>query len=153
MAGVYAYMVIGGKNEGSDVQTGVFHIGNPPLVKLYKLLQRIDAEINVNTGDAETVSGIVHASEIVVGSEKLNRAVGGAVSLQAFKNLLGIVENHAGGVKLKGAVGYDTGIDPALPVNIVHNEHVIGKICAEGQIVKIRQLLGLCIECYFDLFH
>ena len=63
-----------------------------------------------------------------------NSWIHGAVGLHALKDLLGIVEHHAGRVQNKGGVGDDARIVPALAAGIFHQEHMIGENLTEAQL-------------------
>ena len=77
---------------------------------------------------------------VVQGAEQLDGTVSGAVSLQALKDLLRVVENHAGRIQGEGLIGDDAGVMPALVRRIVHDEHVVGENLAEAQLALVRGL-------------
>ena len=133
---------IGCKHEGTDVQGCAVGVGHPVTVHIHDGLDGLDVILFRNLGDAQTVRRILHPLGVAVGTEQLNGAVGGAVCLHALENLLGIVENGGGRIQLKGAIGYDPGVVPALTGSVVHHEHVIGENFAEA---KLGLVLRFCL--------
>ena len=91
-------------------------------------------------GDAHAVAGVDAALGVAVGPEQLDGVVGGAVGLQTLKQLLGVVEHHAGRVQGEGLIGDDAGIVPALTLGVVHQEHVVGEDLAKAQLGLVRGL-------------
>lgn len=110
-------------------------------------------QLGGDLGQAHTLGGVVHALDVAVGAEQLDRAVGGAIGLQTLEDLLGIVQHLGGGVNLQGAIGDDAGIVPALALVIVHDEHMVGHVLAKDQSGGVRLFLQFGGAGDFDLFH
>ena len=121
MGGVDAQAGIGGNDEGADIQGGAGLIGHPFPVHGHQRLDRLHEQVLVDGGDAQPLAGVVESSGVVDGAEELDAAVGGPVGLQALKDLLRVVENHAGRIQGK-ADRDDAGVMPALVRRIVHDE-------------------------------
>ena len=131
-----------GDDKGTDIQRGARLIGDPVLLQTDQLLDGGQGVLLVQGRDAHTLTGGVDALDVLGGTEELDGAVGGAVGLQAFKDLLGVVEYHGGRLQSDGAVGNDAPVVPALAVGVVHQKHVVGKGSAEHQ----RGGVGLGLE-------
>ena len=75
-------------------------------------------------------------------------------AIQTLKQLLCIMEHHAGGVHLEGGIGNNAGIMPALIRSIVHQEHVVGRNLTEAQLALIgRECLGGSCFDNLDIQH
>ena len=78
-------------------------------------------------------------------------AVRAAVCLQTLKDLGAVVE-HAGGRRQGNILeGDDAGIVPALFITVVHDEHMVGIVDAETQLVRGGQLHGVCCFGHADI--
>ena len=127
-------------DEGTDVEGGFLVLGDPVLIEHHKLLQGLDAEVNVQSRDAQALVGTVQTLEVLLGPEEQDAAVLGAVGLHALEGLLGVVEDGGGGAQGDGTVGNDAGVMPADAPVVVHEQHVVGEDGAEAQL---RALGGL----------
>ena len=143
----------GGDDEGTDVQRGAGGAGHPVGLQAHQLLDGGQGVLLRQLGDAHPVAGGVDPLHVFHGAEELDGAVGGAVGLQALKDLLGVVEHHGGGVQREGGVGYDPGVVPALTLVIVEQEHVVGKNLAEAQGVGVGLGRGMLGALDLDLLH
>ena len=112
-------------------------MGHPVLFQLHQGLHGLDEVLHGDLGDAHAVGGILHPLGVALRTEELNGIVHGTIGLHALKKLLGIVEHHGGGVHGEGGVGDDAGVVPALPVGIVHQEHVVCENLGEAQLALI----------------
>ena len=74
-------------------------------------------------------------------AEQADAAVGAAKCLQPVEDGLAVVQDAAGGVEGERRIGLDTGVVPALPVFVVHQEHVVGEDIPERQGVIGGRLL------------
>ena len=145
---------VAGKDKGADIQGRAVRVGDPVAVHVHDGLDGLDVVVLRDGGDAQTVGGVLHALGVAVGPEQLDGAVGGAVSLHALKNFLGIVQHGSGGVQLEGAVGHDARIVPALAGGIIHHKHVIGEDLAETELgLVLRLRLGCGGAGDFDVQH
>ena len=54
---------------------------------------------------------------------------------------LRIVEHDGSRVQLKGAIGDDAGVMPALALRIIHHEHMVGELFAKAQLALVLRLL------------
>ena len=135
---------VGRDNKGTNVERRSLFVRHPILLGLDNGAERIDHILLFKLRDAETLVGAVHSLNVLVGTEKLNRAVGRAVRLESLKHLLRIVEDHARGVKRKVLIRHDARVMPALSLVVVHDKHVVGEVLAESEVVPIglRLLLG-----------
>ena len=139
-AGVDAHAHIGGEYKGTDIQGGAVRMGHPVLVHFHQGLHGLDEVLHRDLGNAHPVGGVLHPLAVTVGAEQLDGVVRGPVGLQALKDLLRVVENHAGGIQGEGLIGDDAGVMPALVRRIVHDEHVVGENLAEAQLALVRGL-------------
>ena len=157
MHAVQRQIRIGGEQERADIQARTGIGGNPVLIELDNGADALERLIGVDAGQADTVAGLVQAGHVVPRTEQLHAeyahlAVGTAVGLQTLKDLGAVVEDARGGGEGNGAVGDDAGIMPALGVRVVHNEHVVGEVVAEAQLVGRGQGALVRILRNFD-FH
>ena len=150
---MYAQSGVQAHHEGADVQGGILRGRHPVLLQLYQLGNTRQGQLLGDLGQGHTGGGVVHAAHVVQGAEQLDGAVSGAVSLQALKDLLSIVEHLGGGVNGQRAIGHDAGIMPALTGIIVHDEHMVGHSLAEHQGGGVGLLLERLGASDLDLFH
>ena len=143
MDAVEAQLGIGAEQEGTDVQGGAGLRGDEPLVQLYQSLDSLQSILGGHHRQAETDGGVLHTLHVVPGTEQLDLAVLAAVSLQALKDLGTVVEHAGGGGQGDVLEGDDAGIVPALFIGIVHDEHVVGVVDAEAQLVGGGQFDGM----------
>ena len=115
-------------------------MGHPVPLHIHQGLDGLDVILHRDLGDAEPVGGILHPLGVALGAEQLDGVVGGAVGLHALKNLLGVVEHHAGGVQRKWAVGDNAGVVPALALGVIHHEHMVGELFAKAQFRLVLRL-------------
>lgn len=128
-------------------------MGHPVTVHVHQGLNSLDVVLHGDLGDAQTVGRILEALCVAVRAEQLHGVVSSAVSLHALKDLLSIVEHDGSRVQLKGAVGDDAGVVPAFALGVVHDEHMVGELLAEAQIVLVRLLLGSSGTGDLDIQH
>ena len=153
MGGVDSQTGIGGDHKGADIEGSARLVGHPVGVHLHQSLDRLYEQLLGDRRNAQAVTGVGHTPGVVGGPEELYAAVGSPIGLQPFKDLLGIVEHHGGGVQHKGAIGNDAGVVPALSGVIVEQEHVIGKNLAKPQSFGVGLFLELGGALDFDLLH
>ena len=115
-------------------------MGHPVLVHFHQGLHGLDEVLHRDLGNAHPVGGVLHPLAVTVGAEQLDGVVRGPVGLQALKDLLRVVENHAGRIQGEGLIGDDAGVMPALVRRIVHDEHVVGENLTEAQLALVRGL-------------
>ena len=131
---MHAQAHVGGEHIGADVQAGAVGMGHPVLFHPNQLFHSLHEVFGRDGRNAHAVAAVNKAVGVAVGAEQLDLALGGAVGLHALEQLLGIVEDHGGGVEAEGAVGHDAGVMPALALRVIHHKHVIGKNLAEAQL-------------------
>ena len=129
------------EHEGSEVQRGTFCGRSPVLFELDELGQRLHETVLGQLRQAQTLGGIVHAADILDGSEELDLAVGAAISLKTFEYLGTVVQYGRAGMDGKALKGNDAGIVPAFFAVPVPDKHMIGENLAEAEGRRIG-LLG-----------
>ena len=154
MRRMHAHVGIHGDDEGTDVKRGVFAFGDPVLVDGNELFDGADHEFLVKQRDAQALIGHVQTGHVLFGAEQ-NGFAGrlGMIGLHAFKHFLRIVQAHGGGLQCDRAVGHDAGVDPALALIVVHDEHMVGKVVAEPERRRIGLRFLFGGEGDFDLLH
>ena len=152
MAGAYAKVRVDRDNEGTDIQRGTVFLRDPFGVELDQLFQRLHHEIDVDRRDAKALVRYVHTLEVLARTEEQRSAVGGVVRLHALEDLLPVMQAHCRGRNGYVAVRNDPRVVPTLSGGVVHNEHMVGEVIAEGQVAVIRLLLSLLDFLNFD-FH
>ena len=129
-------------------------MGHPVLVHFHQGLDRLDEVVHGDLGDAHPVGGVLHPLGVAVGAEQLDGVIRGPVGLQTLKDLLGVVEHHAGGIQGEGLIGDNAGVMPALVRRVVHDKHMIREDLAEAQLALVRRLgLGAGGLGDFDIQH
>ena len=68
-------------------------------------------------------------------------ALGRLVGLHALEDHLRVVQHAGGRVNGDRCIGDDTSVMPALPLVVVHDEHMVGEILTEVQVIGIGLLL------------
>ena len=112
-------------------------IRHPVPVDLNKGLRSLDEVLNRNFRHAQTVCRVLHTTGIAVRTEQLDFTLGGLISLHAFKDFLGIVENDTGRVQFEVVIGLNAGVVPADSFVIVHEEHMIRENLTESEFADI----------------
>ena len=124
---------VGGDDEGPDVEGGAALAGHPVALQAHQGLDALQGGLLRELGDAHALAGLIHPADVVHGPEELHAALGAAVGLHTLKDLLGVVEDHGGGLKAQGGVGHDAAVMPALSGLVIHQEHMVGEGLAEDQ--------------------
>ena len=137
---MYAQAHIGGNDKGAQIQRCTIGVGHPVLIHFHQSLAGLHKILYGDLGHAQTIAGVLHTSAVAFGAEQLDLVVGRAVSLQAFKNFLCIVEHHAGGVQRKIGIGHHAGIMPAVLAVIIHQKHMVAELFAKAQLGFIGRL-------------
>ena len=88
-----------------------------------------------------------------IGTEELDVTVGRLVCLESLEHLLRVVEHHSGRVEREILIGDDSRVVPALAFGVVHNEHMVGKVVAEAELVLIGLLLRRSGFFNFNINH
>ena len=132
LGSMYAESLVGRYHRGAQIQAGAGAVGYPIALDLNELPHCLVVILDIYGGHAKTDSGIVQALCIVPCTEHEDSVVIGTVCLEAFKNLLCIMEYGAGRIEAQLLIGNDTGIMP-LAVIIVHHEHMIAETLTETQ--------------------
>jgi len=153
LGSVHAQAHIVCKHEGTDVQGSTIGVRHPVTVHIHQSLHSLDVIFHGDLGDAQTVGRILETLCVAVRAEQLDGVIRSPVSLHALEDLLSIVEHDGSRVQLKGAVGDDAGIVPALALGVVHHEHMVGELLAKAQVVLVRLLLGRSGTGDLDIQH
>ena len=144
---------VGSDDEGADIEGGALGGGYPALLHAHQGLDPLQGQILGKLGDAQPLAGLVQPLYVVHGTEQPHAALRVPVGLHALKDLLGIVEDHAGGLQGQSGIGLDPGAVPAFARVVVHQKHVVGKHLAKHQLGRVGQgLEGGCLVD-LDLFH
>ena len=129
-------------------------MGDPILLHFHQGLDGLDEVLHGQRGNAQPLGGVLIPLGVAVRAEQLDLAVGGTIGLHALKDLLCIVQHHAGRVHLERRIGDNAGVVPALTGVIVHYEHVVGKDLTKAQLALVG---GLGLRggrlCDFDIQH
>ena len=64
-----------------------------------------------------------------------------------------VMEDHGGGLEGDVAVGDDARIVPALPGVVVHEEHMVGEVSSEAELVRLGPEARRRRLCYLYLLH
>ena len=120
------------ENERANIERSSLCRGNPILIDAHKLFNRLYGKSLIDCRDAKTLIRAIQAGHVAVRAEEKDASILRAVSLQALKNLLAIMQAHRGGIKLDWTIGNDARIVPALALVIVHQEHMIGIVISEA---------------------
>ena len=134
---------IGTIQEGTDVQRGAGIRGDPALVNLHQRLDGFQCVLRGDYRQTQADGGVFHPLHVVPGAEQLHLTVRTAVGLQPFKDL-GAVMEHTGGRGQRDVLeGDDTGIVPAFFIAVIHDEHVVGVVDAEAQLIRGEERSGM----------
>ena len=150
---VNAQAGVRGDDKGTDIQGSIRLGGHPVGVHLDQGLDTLHKQVLRDLGDAQALTGVVHAAGVVIGTEQLHAAVGSAVGLHTLKHFLGVMEHHAGRLQLQRSVGNDTGVMPTLACLVIEQEHMVGEHLAEFQSLGIGLGFGCGRFRDFDGFH
>ena len=153
LGSVHAQTHIVCKHEGTDVQGSAVRVGHPVALHIHQSLHSLDVILHRDLGDAQTVGRILEALCVALRAEQLDGVIRSPVSLHALEDLLSIVEHDGSRIQLKGAVGDDAGIVPALALGVVHHKHMVGELLAKAQVVLVRLLLGRSGTGDLDIQH
>ena len=137
MAGMDAQTHIRSEDEGTDIQGGAVGVGDPVLLHFHQSLHGLDKILLGNGRNAQTVGRVLQTLGVAIGPEELDGVVHRAIGLHALEDLLGVVQDHAGGIHLEGLIGDDAGIVPALALGVVHQEHMIREVLAKAQLALV----------------
>src|ERR1700720_2550915 len=77
---------------------------------------------------------LLETPRVCLGAEHHGAAVGDAVGLQTFEDLLAIVQHRGGRIHRDGDAGGDLGIVPALALAVADRDHVVSEDAAEAGI-------------------
>ena len=135
LGGGHAQELVGGDDEGADVQARARLGGDPVLVDGHDLLDRLHEVLLGDFGDAQPVVGFIRPLGVHVRPEQVGLAVRAAIGLQALEHRLPIVEHHGRGVQRYLLIGHDAGVVPALALGVIHDKHVVGEDVAEAQLL------------------
>ena len=143
----------GGDHGGADIERGAGHRRHPALVDLHQGADRFLHHRGVDFRDAQIVGGFVEAPGMVRRAKQADLAILAAEGFQAVEDRLAVVQHAGGGIQRERRVWLDAGIVPALPVLVVHQEHVVGEDLSECQRLVGRGLFRRCSPGDRDLVH
>ena len=103
---------------------------------------------SMNTGFGQlrhrhAVGRTLEAPCIGVGAEQVHAAVVALVGLQAFKNLLRVVQHGQRRIEREIGAGFDARAMPALGLVVADDRHVIGEDPAEARVHQLCRALLL----------
>ena len=150
---VYTQSSVQSDHKGPDIQGGVLLVGDPVSLQLDQLRDAGQSQLLRDLGQGDTLGRVIHPADVVHGAEQLDGTIVGAVSLQALKDLLGVVEHLGRRVNLEGSIGDNAGVMPSLAGVIVHDEHMIGHALAKHQSRGLGLLLQSLGAGDLDLLH
>ena len=143
MDAVKPQLGVGAEQEGADIEGGARLGGDEALVHLHQRLYGLQRVLRRNHRKPQTDGGVFHALHVVPGAEQLHLPVGAAVGFQPLKNLGAVVEHAGGGRQGDVLEGDDAGVMPALFIIVVHDEHMVGVVNAEAQLVRGNRFAGM----------
>ena len=89
------YIWVNSDDKWSDVKGSTLSVRYPVLLHFNKSFQSVEHILFVYFRNYHSLSRVVHSLEVLLRSEKLNRAVSSTISLKAFKYLLTVVQAHS----------------------------------------------------------
>src|ERR1700682_6066049 len=120
-------------HEGPQVETALA-AWYPGAVDAHELLDRFDEHGLGQRRHGHALSRIVEATGIGVGTEQGHAAVVARVGLEAFENLLRVVQDGWGRIEREIRAGFDARAMPALRLIVADQSHVIGENPAEAGV-------------------
>ncbi|EKD37721.1 MAG: hypothetical protein ACD_75C01023G0001 [uncultured bacterium] len=139
-----------GDHRRPDVEGRPFRSWYPFLFQVDHSLERAHHLIHGKARHAHPQGRIVHPFEIVFRSKQEQLIVFPSVSLQSLENCLAVMEDHTRRIQLEILIRADPGIVPAIGLIPFHQEHMIGKVHAESELVRIRFFLQLVFVDFFQ---
>ena len=146
-----AQLCVRAEQERANIERCAGLGGDKALVHLHQRLHRLQRLLRGHHRQAHADTGVLQALHIVPRTEQLHAAVRAAVCLQTLKDLGAVVEHTSGRRQGNILEGDDAGIVPALFITVVHDEHVVGIVDAEAQLVRGGQLHGVCCFGHADI--
>jgi len=107
---------------------------HPGAVDAHELLDRFDEHRLGQRRHGHALSRIPEAPGIGVGAEQVHAAVVALVGLEAFENLLRVVQDGCGRIEREIRAGFDARAVPALRLIVADHSHVIGENPAEARV-------------------
>ena len=130
-----------GEHEGPQVQALVLARRHPVAVDGDQLSQRLQEVRHRQFGQCEAACGALQAAPVLVGAERVDRAVRVPVRLDALEDLLAVVQHGCGGVEGDRAVRLDARAMPAAADRPADVDHVVGEVRAEAGVDEDRLAL------------
>ena len=122
-------------HEGPQIETALA-ARYPGAVDAHELLDRFDEHRLGQRRHRHALGRIPEAPGIGVGAEQVHAAVVALVGLEAFENLLRVVQHGGGRIEREIRAGFDARAMPALRLVVADHRHVIGEDPAEARILQ-----------------
>ena len=116
---------------------------DPGAVDAHELLDRFDEHGLGHRRHRHALGRIPEAPGIGVGAEQVHAAIVALVGLEAFENLLGVVQDGRGRIEREIGAGFDARAVPALRLIVADDRHVIGENPAEARVHELCRALLL----------
>ena len=142
--------IVGSEEEGTEVKGFAVSGGNPISVDLNQLGKSLHEVLLGDLREADSFRGVVDTACVLDGAEELDLTVCTAICLQTLEYLCTVMKYGCGGMERDGSEGHDACILPALACHVIHNEHVVGKILSEAEVL-CGLLNGGCGFCDADI--
>ena len=138
---LHANDIARGDHERADVERGArAERRNPVGVSRDDLLDGIDELVDRERRHDEALSGVVHALGVQVGTEAHNRTIFGRVGLQAFENLLAVMEDAGVLAEREGMILGQATLFPCAVLVIAHVAVIAGHV-VEPKVAPIKIFL------------
>ena len=143
----------GGRNHGgADVERRTRLVGHPGLVDFDQLPYGFDMERLVHGWHDQALGRPVEPAHVLVGPKQVDTAIGPAVSLQALKNLLPVVQHRGRRVQGEIVERFYCLAVPALTLVIALGKQVIGEDVAKAQLRRTLTPL-ISVQGFYTDFH
>ena len=106
---------LGSEHEGPQVERPAIDRGKPRGVLADDLAAGLDEQVFGQVRHRQPVGRMVEPRGVALGTEQRDAAVGVAIGLQAFEDLLRIMQHRAGGIEQDRLARADAGGVPAAP--------------------------------------
>ena len=127
-------------HEGPQIETALA-ARDPGAVDAHELLDRFDEHRLGQRRHGHALGRIAEAPCIGVGAEQVHAAVVALVGLEAFENLLRVVQHGQGRIEREIGAGFDPRAMPALGLIVADHRHVIGEDPAEARVHQLCRAL------------
>ena len=145
LRGAHAEERLGSEHERTHVQRVLAAGGHPVDVALDEGRHGAEEVVHGQLGQVQALGGVLETLGVRVRAEQPGGAVGVAVCLQTFEDLLGVVQHGCARIQLQRRVRLDATVAPALALGPAHVGHVVGEDLTECRLVD--ELLALRVGC------